>query len=220
MITQINELPIQPLLYKIIALQKAVGVIITDDNISFAMKNPETSYYKINGISQGRVYLDTYTKRGKDNKGYASEFEVQLSADDLNGNFHLFKNIKKTIHWHLDDKLNLKQQLVVVQEKLNEKQPYAYCLQIAAYLNGEDQIEKITYMYYGYDKKEDIVIEKRGSMLMSIEDETLIARYRYQKFMQPDAFNQMFYDIEGPPLIPLTREVIENRLSVLEAIKY
>lgn len=220
MITQVNALPIQPLLNKIIALQKAVGVIITEDNIRFAMKNPETSYYMVNGKSQGRVYLDSYTKRGEDNARYVSAFEVQLSADDLNGNFHLFKNIKKAVHWYLDDKLNLKQQLVVIQEKLNENQPFAYCLQIAAYLDGKNQIEKITYMYYGYDKKEDIVIEKTGSKLMSIEDETLIARYRYQKFMQPDAFNQMFDDIEGPPLNPLTREVIESRLSVLEAIKY
>jgi len=220
MITQLNELPIQLLLNKIIAIQKAVGVIITEDNISFSMKNPETSYYKINGKSEGKVYLDSYTKKSQDKSGYVSAFEIQLSADDMNGNFHLFKNIKKTVHWSFNDKLDLKQQLIVIQERLNEKEPYASCLQIAAYLDDSDQIESITYMYYGYDKKEDIVIEKKGSMLMSIEDETLIARYRYQKFMQPAAFSQMFDDIEGPPLNPLTKEVIENRLSILEALKY
>lgn len=218
MITELDDIPLDKLLDTIIALQKAINVTVTRDQISFTEKNHETSYYRINGKSQGRVTVNNHCKSATSETGY--ETEVQLSADDIHGNFLLFPKINKIVHWYMDDKLDLKSQFTVVQDKRNESKPYAYCIQIVGYLDKYNNLEKITYMYYGYTQESHKVIEKTGQKLLSIEEENLLARYSYHQFKHPESFSEMFDDVEGPMLKPLTSDEIEKRLTILEALKY
>jgi hypothetical protein len=211
MITDISKLDAKKLLDTIILMQKAVGVTISHENISFSQRNDNIVYYKINGKSQGRVYV--HHKNDE-------EYEVQMSADDPNGNFIIFKNINKTLHWYLDTDLTLKSQFVVLRECKNESTPYEFCLQIVAYLDIFNCLEHITYMYFGYNKEDEIIIEKTKETLLSLDDEDIIGRYRYQQFKHLENFNQMFDDIHGPIQNPLTMEEIKNRITLLEAIIY
>lgn len=220
MIDKLSDIPNEIILNRLTAIQKAIGNNISPDDIGFSVKNPDTYYYQVNSKPTGKIYLNKYPPPPENIEKRTVPLEIQVSADDLDGNFHLFKNIKKSVYWYFDENVELYWQFTVIQEKLNESAPGASCLQIVGYLDQFNNLEKITYMYYGNIRSESVVIEKTGNMLLSIEDETLIARYRYQKFMQLDAFNQMFDDIEGPPQHPLSLKEIENRLDVLEAIKY
>lgn len=218
MITELDDIPLHKLLDTIIALQKAINVTVTHDEISFTQKNNETTYYRINGKSQGRVTVNNHCKSETSETGL--ETEIQLSADDVHGNFLLFPKINKSLYWYMDATLELKSQFTVVQDKRNEHDPYAYCIQIVGYLDKYNNLEKITYMYYGYSKESHVVLEKTGQLLLSIEDENLLARYSYHQFKNPESFKEMFDDIEGPILKPLTNDEIEKRLTILEALKY
>ena len=218
MITELDDIPLDKLLDTIIALQKAINVTVTRDQISFTEKHNETVYYRINGKSQGRVTVNNHCKSKTTESGF--ETEIQFSADDIYGNFLLFPKINKSLYWYMDDKLDLKYQFTVVQDKRNEHEPYAYCLQIVGYLDKYDNLEKITYMYYGYTQESQKVIEKTGQQLLSIEEENLLARYSYHQFKHPESFSEMFDDVFGPILNPLTHDEIDKRLTILEALKY
>lgn len=216
MIEELDDIPLDKLLDTIIDLQKAINVTVNRDQISFTEKNHETIYYRINGKSQGRVTVNNHCKSSTSETGY--ETEVQLSADDIHGNFLLFPKINKSLYWYMDDTLELKSQFTVVQDKRNE--PYAYCLQIVGYLDKCNNLEKITYMYYGYTQESHKVIEKTGQQLLSIDEENLLARYSHHQFKHPESFSEMFDDVEGPMQNPLTNDEIEKRLTILEALKY
>lgn len=219
MINEIEDIPLDKLLDTIIAIQKAIKVHVTRDQISFTEKNHETLYYKINGKSEGKVYLNKH--RRSDTSATDEMNEIQLSADDVNGNYPLFTGIRKSLYWHLNENLEIQQQFIVVQDTLNKKDSYAYCIQIVAYLDKDYNIEKITYIYYGNgDKNNEKVIERTGLLLSSLIEENMFARYRYHQFKHPETFNQMFDDIEGPLMNPLSNEDIESRLTLLEAVKY
>jgi hypothetical protein len=220
MLNELEDIPSEKLLATIIALQKAIKVHVSVDQISFTEKNHNTLYYKINGKSEGKVHLNQHCRSTTPEGELMEITEVQLSADDYNGNYPLFSGIRKSLYWHLDEELELKQQFVVVQETL-AKNVFANCLQIVSYLDKDYNIEKITYMYYGNnDKSNEKVFEKTGSMLSSFDEENLFARYRYHQFKQPETFNQLFDDIEGPVISSLSNEDIESRLTILDAVKY
>ena len=221
MLNELEDIPSEKLLATIIALQKAIKVHVSVDQISFTEKNYNTLYYRINGKSEGKVHLNQHCRSTTPEGELMEITEVQLSADDYNGNYPLFSGIRKSVYWHLDEELELKQQFVVVQESLNRKDSFANCIQIVSYLDKDYNIERITYMYYGNnDKSNEKVFEKTGSMLSSFDEENLFARYRYHQFKQPETFNQLFDDIEGPVMNSLSVEDIESRLTVLEAVKY
>jgi hypothetical protein len=220
MLNELEDIPSEKLLATIIALQKAIKVHVSVDQISFTEKNYNTLYYRINGKSEGKVHLNKHCRSLTPDGNLTDITEIQMSANDYNGNYPLFSGIKKSLYWHLDEELELKQQFVVVQETL-EKDMFANCLQIVSYLDKDYNIERITYMYYGNnDKSNEKVFEKTGSMLSSFDEENLFARYRYHQFKQPETFNQLFDDIEGPVMNSLSVEDIESRLTVLEAVKY
>jgi hypothetical protein len=219
MINELEDIPLDKLLDTIIAIQKAIKVHVTRDQISFTEKNHETLYYKINDKSEGKVHLNKHCRSDTSPTGEITE--IQLSADDVNGNYPLFTGIRKSVHWYLDENLDIKQQFIVVQESLNKNSSYDYCIQIVAYLDKDYNIVKITYMYYGNSNKvNQKIIEKTGLLLSSLSEENMFARYRYHQFKHPETFNQMFDDIEGPLMNPLSNEDIESRLTVLEAVKY
>lgn len=219
MLNSLEDIPLEKLLKTIIAIQKAIKVHVTPEQITFTEKNYETLYYKINGKSEGKVHLNKHRHSETSTTGEITE--IQLSADDTNGNYPLFSGIRKSVYWHLDENLDIKQQFIVVQDSLNKKDSYAYCIQIVSYLDKDYNIEKITYMYYGNgDKVNEKVIEKTGTLLSSFTEENLFARYRYHQFKHPETFNDMFDDLEGPVMTTLSNEEIESRLTVLEAVKY
>lgn len=219
MINELKDIPLQQLYDMIIAIQKAINFTVSVEQITFFEKNHDTLYYQIGGKSMGKVYLNKYCQSTTSPTG--EENEIQLSADDTYGHFKIFSGIKKALHWYFNDSFELKQQFTVIQDSLNHEDSYTYCLQMVAYLDKDYVIKKITYMYYGNGHKEnERVIERTGDLLSSFDEENLFARYRYHQFKNIEAFNQMFDDIEGPVIKQLTNEDIENRLTVLEAIKY
>ena len=219
MLNEIEDIPLDKLLDTIIAIQKAIKVNITRDQISFTEKNYKTNYYKINGNSEGKVHLNTHLRSETSPTGESTE--IQLSAHDVSGNYPLFTGIRKSLYWYLDENLDIKQQFIVVKHSLIKKDRYTYCIQIISYLDKDYNIEKITYTYYGNgDKSNEKFIEKTGPLLSSLSEENMFARYRYHQFKNPETFNQMFDDIEGPLMSPLSNEDIESRLTLLEAVKY
>jgi len=195
-------------------IKNSVGDYPSTSDIYIWEKDNRILYYSVYNIHEGRLSIHQETKD--------SEIEVQISTMDYNGVFPFMSGIKKPIYWYLNENIELKYYMIVIQEYIKfDNDSARSMLQIVGKFNKCMSIHSIEMMWH----LPHVAIVKqpltKKSPFLSLDEENVLAKLEYFKFKQPENYNSLFDDlVEGPNQIPIDMEAIKRKLTILEACSY